>query len=76
MINKPAPFKGLHIRIPIIIPAKGRGFINHGSTLINDENTKGTLFLLFSFCKETPRQKGKQVLARVPKEFGIVQACL
>ena len=33
MIYKPPPFKGLDIRIPIIIPIKGRGFINHGSTL-------------------------------------------
>ena len=33
MINKPTPFKGLNIRIPIIIPIKGRGFINQGSTL-------------------------------------------
>ena len=30
MINKPPPFKGLDIRILIIIPIKGRGFINHG----------------------------------------------
>ena len=30
MINKPPPFKGLNIRIPIIIPMKGRGFINQG----------------------------------------------
>ena len=33
MINKPPPFKGLNVRIPIIIPIKGRGFINHGSGL-------------------------------------------
>ena len=33
MINKPPPFKGLNIRIPIIIPVKRRGFINHGFTL-------------------------------------------
>ena len=33
MINKPAPFKGLNIRIPIRIPIKGRGFINQGSGL-------------------------------------------
>ena len=33
MIHKPRPFKGLNIRIPIIIPIKGRGFINRGSTL-------------------------------------------
>ena len=30
MINKPPPFKDLSFRIPIIIPIKGRGFINHG----------------------------------------------
>ena len=34
MINKPPPFKGLNIRIPITIPIKGRGFINHGSGLV------------------------------------------
>ena len=33
MINKHPLFKGLHIRIPIMIPIKGRGFINQGSTL-------------------------------------------
>ena len=32
MINKP-PRKGLHIRIPIMIPIKGRGFTKHGSGL-------------------------------------------
>ena len=26
-------FKGLNIRIPIMIPIKGRGFLNQGSTL-------------------------------------------
>ena len=30
MINKPAPFKDLNIRIPTRIPTKGRGFIDHG----------------------------------------------
>ena len=34
MINQPLPFKGLISRIPTIIPIKGRGFINHGSTLV------------------------------------------
>ena len=24
------PFKGLNVGIPIIIPIKGRGFMNHG----------------------------------------------
>ena len=33
MINKPPPFKRLDTRIPIIVPIKGRGFINQGSTL-------------------------------------------
>ena len=33
MIDKPPSFKCLNIRIPTIIPIKGRGFINHGSTL-------------------------------------------
>ena len=31
MINTPPPFKGLNIRIPIIIHIKGRGFTNQGS---------------------------------------------
>ena len=31
--NNPPPFKGLNIRIPIIIPIKGKGLINHGCTL-------------------------------------------
>ena len=34
MISKPTPFKDLHVRIPIIIPIKGRGFIDHGSGLL------------------------------------------
>ena len=33
MIKEPPPFKGLHMRIPSIIPMKGRGFTNHGSAL-------------------------------------------
>ena len=31
MNHKDPPFKGLDIRIPIIIPIKGRGFTNQGS---------------------------------------------
>ena len=27
----PPPFKGLNIKIPTLIPIKGRGFISHGS---------------------------------------------
>ena len=48
MINKSPRRKGLNIRIPIIIPIKGKGFINHGPGLaiygnINprDEETNG-----------------------------------
>ena len=26
--NEPSPFKSLNIRIPVIIPIKGRGYIN------------------------------------------------
>ena len=33
MINNPPPFKCVNIRIPIIIPIKGRGFMNQGSGL-------------------------------------------
>ena len=33
MINKPHPFKGLNIRIPIVIPFNGTGFINQRSGL-------------------------------------------
>ena len=33
MINKSPPSKGLNIRIPIMIPIEGRGFIIQGSTL-------------------------------------------
>ena len=33
MINKPPPLKCLDVRISIIIPIKGRGFINQGSGL-------------------------------------------
>ena len=30
-MSNPCPFKALSTRIPIVIPIKGRGFINHGS---------------------------------------------
>ena len=30
MIKKPPPFKGLNIRISIIIPVNGMGFLNKG----------------------------------------------
>ena len=33
MIYKPPLLKGLNIRIPIIIPIEGRGFISQGSTV-------------------------------------------
>ena len=31
MMNKSPPSKGINTRIPIIIPVKGRAFINQGS---------------------------------------------
>ena len=31
--GNPAPFRGLHPRIPIIIPTRGIGLINQGSGL-------------------------------------------
>ena len=34
LINKPPPFKGLNIRIPIIVLIQEVGFINHGSELL------------------------------------------
>ena len=33
VIDKPPPFKGINIRIPSILPTKGRGLIKQGSTL-------------------------------------------
>ena len=33
MMKKPPLSKGLNIKVPIIIPIKGRGFINKGSGL-------------------------------------------
>ena len=45
--NKLSPFKGLTIRIPIIIPIKGRGFINQGSGLRRQaELPEGDLFAI------------------------------
>ena len=32
-IIKPPPFKGLNVRIPVIVPIKEGWFINRGSTL-------------------------------------------
>ena len=38
MIYKPPPFLGLNIRMPIMISAKGRAFINEGSTLLRNNH--------------------------------------
>ena len=50
MIKNPLPFKGLNIRIPIIIPTMGRGFINKGSALpsVNRNYDLGLQTLWFS----------------------------
>ena len=45
MINKPPPLKGLDIRIPILIPVKGRGFINQGSALASAPEHAGAISL-------------------------------
>ena len=47
MINKPLLFKSLHSRIPILIPIKGRGLMNNGSTL-------GMFLVLLTFGVPTP----------------------
>ena len=39
MISKPPPFTGLNIRIPIIIPIKGRGLINQASSGLGTAET-------------------------------------
>ena len=43
LIKKPPPFKGLHIRIPMVILIEGRRFINQGSTLVQDHNKLANL---------------------------------
>ena len=45
MINKPSPSKGLDISIPMIIPIKGRGFINQGSGLGVTAMKRGTEYI-------------------------------
>ena len=52
MITKTSPFKELNIRNPIIIPIKGRGFINHGS---------GLSYSTLSTCPKHCNALGKQV---------------
>ena len=53
MINKPPPFKGLNVRIPSIIPTKGRGFINQGSGLVYmNHHIKMRPGDLFATCPE------------------------
>ena len=49
MVNKPPPFKGLTIRTPIIIPIKGRPFINQrfGLGLTLREPALGLRFCCF-----------------------------
>ena len=59
MINQPPPFKGLNVVIPIIIPGKGRGFINHGSTLRAKSLT--STFLTFRLLG-SPKGPGTQII--------------
>ena len=60
MINKPPPFKGINIGIPIIIPIKGRGFINHGSGLGILRHTKFDPFL--RVMKPTPEHSQREAV--------------
>ena len=41
MTNTPLPCQGLNIRIPTVIPIRGRGFLNGGSGL--SQTTAGSL---------------------------------
>ena len=58
--NKSPPFKGLNVRIPIIIPIKGRGFMNQGSRL--GFRVKGySVGVLASARREEPQKMSKKV---------------
>ena len=52
MINNHPFFKDLNIRIPIIVPIKGRGFVNHGS---------GLTYSTLSTCPNHCNAQGKQL---------------
>ena len=56
MINQPPPFKGLNIRIPILIPVKGKRFIDQGSGLIFGGGVSNILRLIL-FAYSTPDQE-------------------
>ena len=59
MIHKPPPFKGLYIRIPIIVPTNGRGFINQGS------QSKGPLLVpLNGRCRDRIYNKRDPIILR------------
>ena len=59
MINDAPPFKGLNMRIPIIIPMTGRGFINHGSGLPDWGFCRGS-----STCRD-PHSPSRQTTGKV-----------
>ena len=44
LLNKPPPFNGLSIKIPIIIPINGTGFLNCGSSFVSGQDE--TMFCL------------------------------
>ena len=54
MINRHPLFKGLNMRIPMIIPIKGRGFINRGSGL----NPEAQAFSAAAMCAASFEQPG------------------
>ena len=62
MINKSPPFKGLSIRIPVMIPIKWRGFVNQGSGL-----PKGTNSLPVACCHALQRNMTQAVFLYHPQ---------
>ena len=71
MIYKPPPFKGLDIRITIIIPIQGRGFIKQGSGLVCSRGPVGVLA-----CQDLRRFKSRPsktslILGPIQLEEGV-----
>ena len=67
MINKPIPFKGVNIRIPIILPIQGRGFINQGSRLAGNRSERSAH--KSRSCGLTAGSKGKEAMMAVVLEM-------
>ena len=77
MINKPPPFTDLNIRIPIIIPIKGRGFIHHGSGLgrnVQETNRLGRV-LDFRVARRKPRVLNVHGHSLAGRGIWVVEPC-